>query len=211
MNLRCLLSSWTLCFALLSMMMVVVGACDSDTKNLSVELAEESPQLIGNTESYEAFFQSTDQELIDKWIVDMATYVLRKPEHANWETKFNTEFRPFFENKAKELEWIYALPVADTLYFYLIRDGRDQRGKSNRGVGGKLVLDESNNFQYFEEIFVTKIIDRVNLEAIGVRFMSWVEENRNTHEFIDTPSNSIEWPDGRLFYSVQKSEWRYVE
>ena len=186
-------------------------ACGGDN---SIEIQQNDDagnQTTLNTDNYERFIQSADQELVDKWIVDMATHVLRKPDHASWETKFNAEFRPFYENKSSELEWIYALPKGDTVFFYLIRDGRDQRGKSNRGVGGKMVINAGNDIVYFEELFVTKIIDRINLESIGTRFMKAVEQGQNTSEFIQNKNNSVEWPDGRLFYSVQKSEWRYVD
>jgi hypothetical protein len=74
-----------------------------------------------------------------------------------------------------------------------------------------MVINAGNDIVYFEELFVTKIIDRINLESIGTRFMKAVEQGQNTSEFIQNKNNSVEWPDGRLFYSVQKSEWRYVD
>jgi hypothetical protein len=211
MNLSSRIAFWSLCFVLLSVLILSVVSCQNAGESATLESSDEPIETLADAKSYDDFIEEADEALREKWIVDMATYILRKPEHANWETKFDPEFRPFFEKKADELEWIYALPLGDTLYFYLIRDGRDHRGKSNRGVGGKLVLDASNNFQHFEEIFVTKIIDRVNLETIGKQFMAALENGESTNAFIENPSNAIEWPDGRLFYSVQKSEWRYVD
>jgi hypothetical protein len=211
MNLSSRISFWPLYFVVLSFLILSVVSCQNSSQTEATEVNAESIETLTDTKSYSHFIQAADEALREKWIVDMATYILRKPEHANWETKFDLEFRPFFEKKARELEWIYAQPVGDTLYFYLIRDGRDHRGKSNRGVGGKLVLNASNDFQYFEELFVTKIIDRINLESIGKQFMMAIEEGQNLDSFLSNPNNSVEWPDGRLFYSVQKSEWRYVE
>lgn len=160
---------------------------------------------------FDSFKKNLDSAALEKLNIDIATRVLRKPDAATWQTKYNVEFREYFEKKAIELEWIYSIQQQDTIFFYLIRDGRDNNGKANRGVGGKMVLDNDNEISYFVELFVTKIIDRINLERIGREFLSAVQENGATDEFIEKSSASMEWPDGRLFYSVEKSEWRYVD
>lgn len=196
-------------FLFLTLFIAAVSCDSADGENIN----ESIDTRILNEVSFPQFelHKTFQEEFQNRLFIDMATRVLRKPDAATWETKFDAEFRPYFENKASDLEWIYAVEKGDTVFFYLIRDGRDQRGKSNRGVGGKMVLNASNDIQYFEEIFVTKIIDRVNLESIGSRFMKTIDQGESTEEFIQNPNSAIEWPDGRLFYSVQKSEWRYVE
>lgn len=205
------LSFLSLCFIILSVLIFSMLACTSPSKETAdVEPVSEPTEVIDAT-SYTSYFQQMEQDVVDRLLVDFATYVLRKPEHANPQTKFNPEFREYFEKKSAELEWIYALDKNDTVYFYLIRDGRDHKGKSNRGVGGKMVLNPSCQIEYFEELFVSKIIDRNNLEALGQRFMKAIENSESIASFIENPNSSVEWPDGRLFYSVQKSEWRYVD
>ena len=169
---------------------------------------------IQDKPNFEAFeLQNTwDTVRLNRLMVDVATYVLRKPALATWETKFDDEFRAYYQKNARELEWIYTIERQDTLFFFLVRDGRDNRGKANRGVGGKLVLSETENkITYFEELFVTKIIDRNKIEALGRDFLTTVSDNRELNAFIEEQNKQIEWPDGRLFYSVQKSEWRYVD
>jgi len=211
MNLSSRISFWSLCFVLLGSLLLSLVSCQNEKQTEATAVSDAPIEALADAKSYDDFILEADEVLREKWLVDMATYVLRKPEHANWETKFDPEFRPFFEKKARELEWIYALPLGDTLYFFLIRDGRDHNGKSNRGVGGKLVFNATNDIQYFEELFVTRIIDRINLEAIGKQFLAAVENGETTDAFIENPNHAVEWPDGRLFYSVRKSEWRYVE
>jgi hypothetical protein len=164
-----------------------------------------------NLDKYQTFLSDAEPDMMEKWLTNLAIFILRKPDAATYQTKFNPEFRNYYEAKSRESEWIYAFENKDTVYFFLIRDGRDNNGKANRGVGGKLVLNAANEIQYLEELFVTKIIDRVNLESIGQRFMQSVEAGESMDAFIDNPNNTVEWPDGRLFYSVEKSEWRYVE
>lgn len=205
------LSFLSLCFIILSVLILTMLACTNpSTESADLDPVQEPIELI-DTPTYTAYFDQLEQDVVDRLLVDFATYVLRKPEHANPETKFNPEFREYFEKKSMELEWIYALDKKDTVFFFLIRDGRDHNGKSNRGVGGKMVLNASHEIEYFEELFVSKVIDRINLEAIGQRFMESIDNNQSIALFIENPNSSVEWPDGRLFYSVQKSEWRYVD
>lgn len=204
------LSFWSLCFIILSILLLVVVSCNNGS-NANGE--KEGFTESGSPDSlfYTEFLSSAQPELIDGWLVEIATYVLRKPDAATWQTKFNPEFRNYYEKLSNDLEWIYAREKQDTTFFFLIRDGRDNNGRANRGVGGKLVFNEANEIQHFEELFVTKITDRINLESIGKRFMMSIEEGSNLNSYIQNQNNLVEWPDGRLFYSVEKSEWRYVD
>lgn len=189
---------------------IAVLSCNNESTSHSQDSENEQTEKTASFAEFE-FQKTLANEVQNRLLVDIATHVLRKPDAATWQTKFNEEFRAHFEQKANELEWIYTIEKQDTLFFYVIRDGRDNNGKANRGVGGKMTLDAENQINYFEELFVTKIIDRINLDRIGRDFLSAILENKANNEFIEGIPTSIEWPDGRLFYSVEKSEWRYVE
>jgi len=190
--------------------MFALLSCNNTNDEQVSEIQDETEQVEDET-FLDAYVKSLSPDVYDQRITDIATYVLRKPDAATWQFKFNPEFREYYVAKSKELELIYALQIKDTIFFYLIRDGRDQNGKSNRGVGGKMVLDPSETIIYFEELFVTKIIDRINLEAIGKRFIKIIRNGESVNDFIKDPNSSTEWPDDRLFYSVEKHEWRYVD
>jgi len=205
------LSFWSLCFLLLSFLLFTVMSCENQNQENLRDIDDLVESNNTNLDKYHTFLSEAQPDVMEKWLTDLATYILRKPDAATYQTKFNPEFRNYYEAKSRELEWIYAFEKQDTVYFFLIRDGRDNNGKANRAVGGKLVLNAANEMQYLEELFVTRIIDRVNLESIGQRFMQSVEAGESLDAFIENPNNTVEWPDGRLFYSVEKSEWRYVE
>jgi hypothetical protein len=188
--------------------MFTLLSCNNTNDEQVIENHDENEQVEDET-YLDAYVKSLSPDVYDQRIIDIATYVLRKPDAATWQSKFNPEFREYYINKSKELELIYALQTKDTIFIFLIRDGRDQNGKANRGVGAKMVLDPSETIIYFEELFVTKIIDRINLEAIGKRFINTIRNGESLNDFIKNPNSSIEWPDGRLFYSIDKHEWRY--
>jgi hypothetical protein len=188
----------------------ILSACSNEPAEIKQDNENKTSQKTSTFTEFE-FQKSLDSELQNRLLIDMATHVLRKPDAATWQTKFDDEFREFFTKKASELEWLYSINRQDTIYFYLIRDGRDNNGRANRGVGGRMTWDAESQITFFEELFVTKIIDRINLERIGREFLTAVIDNKTSKDFIDSSSTSIEWPDGRLFYSIEKSEWRYVD
>lgn len=188
----------------------ILSACSNEPAEIKQDNENKTSQKTSTFTEFE-FQKSLDSELQNRLLIDIATHVLRKPDAATWQTKFDDEFRAYFIKKASELEWLYSINRQDTIFFYLIRDGRDNNGRANRGVGGRMTLDAESQITFFEELFVTKIIDRINLERIGREFLAAVIDNKTSKDFIDSSSTSIEWPDGRLFYSIEKSEWRYVD
>lgn len=189
----------------------ILLSCNGESNDLMLENSNANESIV-----QKEVFENTLKEQLDSLsyndlVIDIATYVLRKPDAATWQTKFNPEFRAYFTEKSKELELYANATYNDTIYAYLIRDGRDNKGKSNRGVGIRMVKNQENKIVYFEELFVTKIVDRMNLEGIGQRFLTHLKDQGTPSDFISNNNQNIEWPDGRLFYSVEKSEWRYVD
>jgi hypothetical protein len=180
----------------------------NDDQNKELHHSEETQAKIT---SYATFINTLDAQSLDTLRADMATFILRKPDAAQWDTKFNSEFRTYYANKIEDIELLFVLKKLDTLYFYLIRDGRDQNGKANRGVGGKMVLNDQFHILFLQEFFVTRIKPRAVLESIGLQFMEDVFNASSIENYNSNKKADVEWPDGRLFYSIEKSEWRYVD
>jgi len=154
--------------------------------------------------------QSLDSIEYNNFITDVSTYVLRKPDAATWYTKFNPEFREYYIEKSKDIEWTADWQLEDTLFGFLIRDGRSYNGNSNRGVGVKLIMHNSK-INFFQEVFVTKVTDRLSIERFGQRFLESIEREEPLEKFIQDNRGIIEWPDDKLFYSLEKNEWRYID
>ena len=195
----------TLIFSLV----VLLFACAGQEKNKENKENKTEVFELEKVEYINTVKSKLDSINYQNLLTDLATRIMRKPDAATWQTKFNPEFRDYFLQKSQELEWVADLSAGDTTYVYLVRDGKEGNNKSNRGVGARLIMDGANKIGYFEELFVTKIIDRLTLEGIGQRFMAAIETGQAAQSFIDSNKGSVEWPDGRLFYSVEKSEWRY--
>lgn len=156
------------------------------------------------------YYEKLSESEQDSLIVDLASFIIRKPAAATWETKFNPEFRSYFVKNASELQMLYLTQQADTFYFYLLRDARTVEGIKQRGVGGKYIYNQNSIISNFEEVFVTKVLPESDLKMIGGEYMNLALVKSDLTTFL-SKNEHIEWPDGRLFYSKEKYEWRYVD
>lgn len=185
-------------------------ACKTESKHVSEDqIASDITEK--RSELYSSFVKSISDEEKDTLLTDLASFIIRKPASATWETKFNPEFREYFRKNRNELDVVYLTEVSDTFYFYLLRETRTPDGMKFRGTGGKYIFNkESKSIEEFEEVFVSKVLPESELEKIGIEYMNLGTKHSNLSEFLSR-DEQIEWPDGRLFYSKLKKEWRYVE
>ena len=147
----------------------------------------------------------------DTLMTNLTTFIFRKPSSSTWETKFNPEFRSYFIENAYNLEITYLHHQSDSLYYYyLLRDARDNKGMAKRGVAGKFYLNEKMAVTGFEEFCNTPIYEENKLVEIGFTLMEEMVAVGNVNKFLKDKT-VIEWPDGNLFYSTKKHEWRAVE
>ncbi len=140
-------------------------------------------------------------------LVDLVTFIGRKPPTATSETRFDPEFRDYYTLYAKEFEIVYYHTKDDSLHlFYLIRPARSPLG-NRRGVGGMFRLD-NGQISGFEELFNTPVMEEDRLRDIGRELFEEMLRTGNADRFIGN-KEYIEWPDERLRYDKEKFEWRY--
>lgn len=184
-------------------------ACKTESKHVSE--GQITSETTERSELYSSFIKSMSDEEKDTLLTNLASFIIRKPASATWETKLNPEFREYFRKNRNELDLIYLTEVSDTFYFYLLREARTPDGMKFRGTGGKYIVNkESKSIEEFEEVFISKVLPESELEKIGIEYINLGTKHSNLSEFLSR-EEQIEWPDGRLFYSKLKKEWRYVE
>jgi hypothetical protein len=147
---------------------------------------------------------------IDTLLVDFVSYIYKKPSVATWATKFNPEFRKYYINHTDRFEIIYYTIINDIHYYYLLRPARNEEGFQQRGVGGLFMRNASNTIVEFEEVFNTVIMSPDSLIKVGYHLFDELTKTNTIDNFVNERS-IVEWPDGSLFYSKEKKEWRYVE
>ncbi|MBW6497691.1 MAG: hypothetical protein K0B09_04830 [Bacteroidales bacterium] len=148
---------------------------------------------------------STDQK--DTLLADMVTFIGVKPKTATTQTRFESEFRPYYVAYSRQFQiiYFYVNNEADH-YYYLIRPARSLAG-TTRGVGGRFRL-ENEKITDFEEVFNTPVFDEDKLFEIGETLFLEMIETGDVNRYLGNKL-FIEWPDDRLRYHKGLHEWRY--
>jgi hypothetical protein len=190
-------------------------ACNGSTGTKNGLAAENEVLPVVNTDSarlkYNVHKDFTDAQR-DTLLTNLATYIYRRPSAAQWDTRFRPEFRNYYFENRNIMELIYLHNDDSVYYYYLLRDAVDRESASiqKRGVGGKFTMNDSLQFITFEELFNTRIFPEDSLIQVGYTFMEEVTTTGSAETFINDKT-VIEWPDGTLFYSEEKHEWRFIE
>jgi hypothetical protein len=199
-----------------SALIFTMASCESSQPVDSTQetvVTEDVPlvDLDQEMDTYRSWFSALSAEEKDTLMTDLATFITRKPATAqNATSKFDPMYRSYYVKKREELEFVCAQKIEGKLFFYLLREARDAKGVRQRGVGGVFEFGDKGRIINFEELFNTRILEKDELERIGLGFMKVAKDANLLNDFIADQS-IIEWPDGRLFYSKEKNEWRYVE
>ncbi len=143
----------------------------------------------------------------DSLLVNMVTYIGKKPRLADYQTRHNQEHRKFYIQQSENYRLVYYY-ITDhgTHYYYMIRPARSPRGNT-RGVGGRFRMKEPLMLYDFEELFNTPILDEQELSVIGKTLFREMLNSGNLDLYMGN-KDYIEWPDERLRYDKIRNEWR---
>jgi hypothetical protein len=140
-------------------------------------------------------------------MVNIVTYIGKKPGRADYQTRHNAEYSKFYTDQAKLFSFRHFYISADSVHFYyLIRPVRNSR-ENLRGAGGRFKLRSPLEIYELEELFITPVLDEEELMSKGkvlFREMVWGSMDKYLND-----KNYVEWPDERLQYDRAKNEWRY--
>lgn len=188
---------------------LVLSCAGNAPETESIKTGNSDSTSVGqNVYDYHTRFSAAEADTL---LTNLTTYIYRKPAEAQWDTKFEPRFRAFYVENRVNLELIYMHQNADSsFYYYLLRDAQYKNGNTKRGVVGKFDMDTNMVLSNFEEIANTLVASDDQLKEIGLLFMDELVQTGNLEKYLDDKSK-VEWPDGRLFYSKEKYEWRYVE
>lgn len=149
-----------------------------------------------------------DQEARDTLLVNMVTYIGKKPRLADFETRHNQEHRIFYTLQARDFRFQYYYISDDSVhYYYLIRPARSTAGDL-RGVGGRFRVRHDLSLFEFEETFNTPVLPEESLVVRGKSLFIEMINTGNVDRYLKN-KNYVEWPDDRLKYDRSKNEWRY--
>lgn len=153
-------------------------------------------------------FYYGDQER-DTLLVDLVTYIGRKPSQATVISRFDPEFREYYINLAKNFIIYYYHVGGDVHTFYLSRPARSLEG-NRRGVLGSFKRNSDGKIVAFREILNTVVGDEDRIRQLGETLMS-AYLLKQDFESLMLNQSLVEWPDSLLRYDTTVFEWRYVE
>jgi hypothetical protein len=199
----------------------LMASCAESVKNETKEPIKEETEdttivsnklfdKVGSVDSTWMVESHYTSDEIDTLLVDFVSYIFKKPSVATWETKLNPEYRKYYINNTDRFEIVYYSIKDNVHYYYLLRPARNEDGYQQRGVGGVFKRNEANKIVEFEELFNTNIMSSDSLKNVGYHLFSELIST-GTVETLIKDTTIIEWPDGSLFYSKEKNEWRYVD
>lgn len=144
----------------------------------------------------------------DTLLVDLVTYIGRKPPHATAHTRFEPQFRTYYTDLAKNFTLYYYSVQNDLHTFYLSRPARTLEG-NRRGVLGTFRRNEEGKIVDFREVLNTVAGDEERIRQLGRQLMEAFLTKNGFDELLNN-RNLIEWPDSSLKYDTTVFEWRYV-
>ena len=171
----------------------------------SIILLSGSCKTGGDSFSISSYYQDN---FADSLMVDIVTFIGRKPRLTDHITRHAPEHRKFYTEQAQSYRFKYFHVAQDsTHYYYIFRPARSPQGNL-RGAGGKFRLDDRLRLYGFEEIFITPVLPEEELIEKGEKLFRELILNGNVERYIAN-RDYIEWPDNRLKYDKIRNEWRY--
>lgn len=144
----------------------------------------------------------------DSLLVDLVTYIGRKPAQATASTRFEPQFREYYINMAKNFTLYFYNIDGEVHTFFLSRPARSLDG-NRRGVLGTFKRDAAGKITGFREVLNTVIADEERIRQLGEQIMSAFLLNQQFDDLL-LNRNIVEWPDSLLKYDTAVFEWRYV-
>lgn len=145
----------------------------------------------------------------DTLLVDLITYMHRRPSAALNDRRTDPRFRAFYQAQLPA----YALLMLEkkddgTHWFYVSRPARSVKG-DRRGVAGRFRMGADGKPTGFEEIFNTPVLSEDSVKLVGAILFPLMVAGHGTVPLADD-RRLVEWPDERLYYDKEKQEWRAV-
>jgi len=195
--------------------LLLLSACrtdDNSTGNSLVAKKEDPGTAESRSPAVEVYpvEDMVPGDLKDTLLANMITFIYKRPTTAINRDRTDPQFRAYYVDKLPMFQYVHHYMDTDsTHWFYLIRPARSVQG-DKRGVGGRFRTNASLEMVEFEEIFNTPIMDEGMLREKGRILFDEMVATGGVDAFLEDRT-LIEWPDGRLFYSKEKREWRYVD
>lgn len=154
------------------------------------------------------YFQEKEQEEIMAKII---SYVYVVPKDVVKSERFLPKNRPYYMKDVPNFQMVrFFKDSDDRFYFYMVRPARNVNNYK-RGVAGVFTLDEVGEIDYFEEVFVTKMIPEEDVINFGNVVFDDFISGKGKIEMNPLRKDLIEFPGIMSVYDFDNKEWTYKE
>lgn len=154
------------------------------------------------------YFHEKEQEVIMAKII---SYVYVTPKGVAKADRFLPESRPYYLMEVPNFKMIrFYKDKNDRFYFYMVRPARNVRN-DKRGVAGVFTLRADGEIDYFEEVFVTKMIPEQSVIDFGNLVFEDLVTGEGKIEMNPAREGFIEFPSFMSQYDFEQKEWTYKE
>lgn len=158
----------------------------------------------------EQYFTKTQQDFLLKQSV---RYSAKLPPQATHETKFNSEFDPYYNEAANEIDLRACYPKDTNHYYFLMTRKARSIWPAREAIGGQFKIDKNNKIQDYEEAFRTWKMTEDTLKTRSLELFDLMVQGKDL-----TPYHSkykgdryIEFPDDRFVFDKIKRRWHDKE
>jgi len=154
----------------------------------------------------EKFLTSMDQQ---KLIRESVYFSMKLPPNANHQTKFDPEFKWYYDRAAKEVDLLkYCVDPNGTHYFLMTRVARSIT-PMREGIGGKIKLDAAGKLSEYEEIFRTWKMPSDSLKTRGAMLFDRMVMGKDLTLFYSKFQGDkyIEYPNERFSFDKTSRLW----
>ncbi len=144
---------------------------------------------------------------VDSLLTNIITLTYQKAPYSTSKTKFNPEFRKFYESQVKNFKIEQITVLADSTYLFFMTRPVGSTNQFKRGVIGKFKLRKGSFMPLdYEEIVNTPHLKEDIVKERGSFLFREYSKNQSLDKYLGM-THYVEWPDSSLVYDKKIHEW----
>ena len=150
-------------------------------------------------------------EAQEKFLQTMMRYASKLPPEATHETKFNDEFKWYYDKAVKEAQiWFCSFDEGDSTYNLFVARQARSITPMREGVAVKVKFDRRGGFKEYEEVFRTWKMPEDTLKKRGLFLFKTMVNGGDLKLYYSKfqQDRFIEFPDDRFYFDHAQRKWR---
>ena len=151
-------------------------------------------------------------ERYDSVLIEIAPYVIKKPDEFSYKERFQRKSQPFYWNfiKVSAGELTYYLQADTATHFFFSHRDLTSLYEHYRGLGGYYKTDKGGNIIYMNILYHTPRLLKEEMEERGKLLFDEMVSYGNVNKYLGDKSY-IDTPNNDFYYNTTLNRWDYTE